>query len=72
MQFHQIPRRGKGANGGPLVDFLRRLEIDDTHLYTKSPAAGYPHKLGSAAKRLGIKISIRSLGDHQFNITRIS
>jgi len=66
--IEKIQRRGR-KKGGLIVDRLRKMEINQRELFT---FAGKSYNgLYITAKRIGIKISVRSRGDALCLVTRI-
>lgn len=70
LKLYEIPRRKPLKLGGYIVDFLRSLEIGENRIIEWRRDEKYAH-LHHAAKLVGIKISIRSLGDGKFKVTRL-
>ncbi len=69
LLFYQISKRGWIRTGGCRVDVLKKLEIGEKYKAVFSRKK--PHALiYMPAKRIGIKVSIRTLGDGRFEITR--
>jgi hypothetical protein len=70
LKSYKIPRRQPLKLGGYIVDFLRSLETGKTGVIKWRSDEKYAH-LHDAAKRVGIKISTRSLGDGGYAVTRL-
>jgi hypothetical protein len=70
LKSYGIPRRPSLKKGGIQVDFLRSLKIGKTGVIKWRSDEKYAH-LHHAAKLVGIKISIRSLGDGEYAVTRL-
>lgn len=68
---YEIPRRPPLKLGGIWVDFLRSLETGKTGVIKWRSGEKYAH-LHQTAKLVGIKISTRSLGGGEFEVTRLA
>jgi len=70
LKYNAIPRRPPLKFGGTRVDMLRNLAVGEQteiNCDLKYPVTN----LHTIAKRIGLKISVRSLGDGRFKIKRI-
>ena len=70
LKLHRIPARKPLQLSGKYVDLLEKLNLGDRieiQLLNKYPVP----VLRNAARILGIKISLRSLGDGRFQVTRV-
>jgi hypothetical protein len=70
LKFHKIPRRQNIKTGGFKVDFLRSLEIGEKGIFEWKNRGKGAH-LHGAAKEIGIKISVKSIGGNHYEVTRI-
>ncbi len=68
LEFYKIPKRSPVSKGGYLVNSLRNLKIGEKK-EIKIRSKGYGG-IYTTAKRLGIKVSVRSRGV-KFEITRV-
>jgi len=68
LEFYKIPKRSPVSKGGYLVNSLRNLKIGEKK-EIKIRSKGYGG-IYTTAKRLGIKVSVRSRGGN-FEITRV-
>ena len=70
LEFHQTPKREWINTGGSRLYVLKRMKLGDKCQATFTRMR--PHSLiYMPAKKLGIKVSMRRLGDNEFEITRI-
>ena len=70
LKLHGIPKRQSLRQSGKHVALLEKLNIGDQieiQLLNKHPL----HSIRRAARSLGIKVSLRSLGGHWFQIARV-
>ncbi len=70
LKLYGIPSRKPLKLGGFIVDFLRSLKIGETGIIKWRNNKDYAH-LHHTAKRVGIRISIKSLGSGEFEIIRL-
>jgi predicted DNA-binding protein YlxM (UPF0122 family) len=70
LKFHKISRRKPLNSSGYKVDFLRSLGIGEKRVFEWRNNKRYIH-LHDTANRICIKISIKSLGGGNFEITRL-
>jgi biotin operon repressor len=69
LQYHNISAPPQRKKGGYIVDFLRSLEINESKPF-KLRTGRYPF-IYDNAKRIGIKISIKTVFKGEYLITRI-
>jgi hypothetical protein len=70
LAFHRIPRRKLTEKNGRYVDFFRKLQIG-WRVEIECLAANPRVSIHVSARRTGIKISVKKLGDRRFAVTRI-
>jgi hypothetical protein len=70
LKFHQIPKRRRISNGGYIVNFLRSLKIGEKDTIEPRKSSEYA-SLHTAARLVGIKISVKKLEERRYEVTRL-
>lgn len=69
LRYHNIPAPQRRKKGGYIIDFLRSLEINKPKPF-KLRTGKYPF-IYDNAKRIGIKISVKTVFQGEYLITRV-
>ena len=69
LKHYNIPERRTYRRGGYIVDFLRKLAPGEKKKYKLRSKSYLP--LYTAAKRMDIKISLRSVSEREIEVTRV-
>lgn len=69
LRYYRVPKRRPLNKGGSRVDFLRSLKVGEEKLL--SIDSRYYGGLYSTAKRIGFKITVRSVTSNCLQVTRI-
>lgn len=70
LKLYKVPKRRSSAKSGKYQDFLDKLEVGEKEKIVITGRS--PHvRMYAAAKLNGRKISIRNIGENEFEITRL-
>lgn len=70
LKFHKIAKRPPVKFGGKNVNFLRTLKVNQKKKIVTD--VKYPHAaLHRSAKAINLRISVRTVGENEFQVTRI-